>query len=44
MKKMLFAVLLGLAVVSSIVNVSVPMSHAQDAPPEEPKPEKPGGE
>jgi hypothetical protein len=40
MKKMLFAFLLGLTVVSSIVDLATPVS-AQD---EDPKPKKPEGE
>lgn len=41
MKRMLFAVLLGLATVTSAISLSVPKSYAQEAPEPPPKPEKP---
>ena len=41
MKKLLLAILLGLAAVSSMIDLSTPVSYAQD---EEPKPRKPEGE
>jgi len=42
MKKFVFAMLLGLTVVSGMINLSAPLSFAQEAPEPEPKPEKPG--
>ncbi len=44
MKKIVvaMAIVLGLNMVSSIVNLSAPLSFAQESPEPEPKPEKPG--
>jgi hypothetical protein len=42
MKRILFMVLLGVATASSMMSLSIPVSYAQEAPPEPPpKPEKP---
>jgi hypothetical protein len=43
MKKIMIAIaiVLGLNMISSIINLSAPVSFAQEAPEPEPKPEKP---
>jgi len=42
MKKYVYAMLLALTVVSSMISLSAPMSFAQETPEPEPKPEQPG--